>query len=55
MSRYMDPELADQLMTAGDSTDIMGGETKRWYSPIFRCEVLLRLLKNLEHKVQLSF
>ena len=26
MSRYMDPELADQLMNAGDSDDIMGGK-----------------------------
>ena len=27
MSRYMDPELADQLMTAdGNDTDIMGGK-----------------------------
>ena len=26
MSRYMDPELADQLMAAGDSDDIMGGK-----------------------------
>ena len=26
MSRYMDPELADQLMSAGDSNDVMGGK-----------------------------
>ncbi|MDG0965106.1 MAG: GAF domain-containing protein [Opitutales bacterium] len=26
MSRYMDPELADQLMAAGDGDDIMGGK-----------------------------
>ena len=26
MSRYMDPELADQLMSAGDGDDIMGGK-----------------------------
>ena len=26
MSRYMDPELADQLMMAGDGNDIMGGK-----------------------------
>jgi adenylate cyclase len=26
MSRYMDPELADQLMNAGDGDDIMGGK-----------------------------
>jgi adenylate cyclase len=26
MSRYMDPELADQLMTTGSDTDIMGGK-----------------------------
>ena len=26
MSRYMDPELADQLMSAGDSDDVMGGK-----------------------------
>ena len=26
MSRYMDPELADQLMNAGDSDDVMGGK-----------------------------
>jgi len=26
MSRYMDPELADQLMNAGESDDVMGGK-----------------------------
>jgi len=26
MSRYMDPELADQLMNAGDGDDVMGGK-----------------------------
>ena len=26
MSRYMDPELADQLMNAGESDDLMGGK-----------------------------
>ena len=26
MSRYMDPELADQLMNAGDSDDVMGSK-----------------------------
>ena len=26
MSRYMDPELADQLMSAGESDDVMGGK-----------------------------
>ena len=26
MSRYMDPELADQLMAEGDNDDIMGGK-----------------------------
>ncbi|MEK9772871.1 MAG: GAF domain-containing protein [Opitutae bacterium] len=26
MSRYMDPELADKLMSAGDSNDVMGGK-----------------------------
>ena len=55
MSRYMDPELADQLMNAGDSDDIMGGKQSIGTVLFLMYAVLQPLLKNWEPKVQLSY
>ena len=55
MSRYMDPELADQLMTSGASNEeIMGGKQSVGTVLFSDVRVLRLLQKNWEHKVLLS-
>ena len=55
MSRYMDPELADQLMNAGDSDDIMGGKQSVGTVLFSDVRSFTTITEELELKVLLNY